>query len=760
MYKMICVIERLWRNHWLLLSFILLFMTAGCAAKPPAEPTAVTPEPTTRQSIIRKITVNEEQTSVLVTVKANQPLAYSSVKYFTPLGVVLYFPKTSLKGVLDTYTPESALIKKIIASELTEGYSRIQINLTDDVPYKIMREGNRLLINFRKPVAARSMGEDTAVVVPEETEQAPVSVLEEEVVKVEKPVKFEKPARVNRIDFVALEGGKSRVIIGATKMFKYKTEKPSSKRLLLKLFNTKISKSQMRPLITTRFKSAVDRIVPVQTASMGDTAVIAIQLREAVPYRVEQQEELFMVDFEPSIVLPRPLPDVRKPKWEQAMMKETEAAIVRKAVVLPAKPVLTDTGEGYTGRKISLDFQDADIRHVFRILHEISGKNFVIGADVKGRVTLKLENVPWDQVLDLVTRMNKLGTIEEGNIVRIAPLATLEAEEKAFEAKEAVEPLVTEYIPVNYSDASSIKTQLDEIKTGRGKVTTDTRTNMIIMKDTQTAIDNAREVIKRLDVVTRQVMIEARIVEASTDFAREFGIKWGGQTYHESGSTTRRLFGSSAGADYSSSGPNFAVNLPPTNLPTATLAAPGLGFIFGKVSNTVNLDLRLMAMETNAKGKIISMPKVATLDNEPAKIKQGYDYPFKTTDAETGIITTEWKPVDLLLEVTPHITPDNRINMKVKTTKNDLKIVLGETTIATNEAETKLLVNDGETIVIGGIIKDTLTWSEAKVPFFGDIPILGWLFKSKYRKTDKAELLIFITPKIIRLEEAAQVTGS
>jgi len=758
MYKMICVIEKLWRNHWLLLSFILLFMTAGCAAKPPAEPTTVTPEPATRQSIIRKITVNEEQTSVLVTVRANQPLAYSSVKHFTPLGVVLYFPKTSLKGVRDTYTPESALIKKIIASELTEGYSRIQINLTDDVPYKIMREGNRLLINFRKPVAARSVGEDTAVVVPEETEQATVSVLEEEVVK------FEKPAWVNRIDFVALEGGKSRVIIGATKMFKYKTEKPSSKRLLLKLFNTKISKSQMRPLITTRFNSAVDRIVPVQTAKMGDIAVIAIQLREAVPYRVEQQENLFMVDFEPSIVLPRPLLDVRKPKWEQAMMKETEAAIVRKGKEVPSvqAAALTDTGEGYTGRKISLDFQDADIRHVFRILHEISGKNFVIGADVKGRVTLKLENVPWDQVLDLVTRMNKLGTIEEGNIVRIAPLATLEAEEKALEAKKAVEPLVTEYIPVSYADASSIKTQLDEIKTERGKVATDARTNMIIMKDTRAAIDNAREVVNRLDVVTPQVMIEARIVEATTNFAREFGIKWGGQTYHSSDSTTRRLFGASAGGDYDDAvgATNFAVNLPPTNLPTATLLAPGLGFTFGTISSAFNLDLRLMAMETNSKGKIISAPRIATLDNKKAMIKQGIEYPINKED-EAGNVITEYRDVDLLLEVTPHVTPDNRVSVKIKATKNDLgDLISGIQSFTTNEAESELLVNDGETIVIGGIIKDTFSWSEAKVPFFGDIPILGWLFKSKYRKTEKAELLIFITPRIIRLEKAPQVAGS
>jgi len=179
--------------------------------------------------------------------------------------------------------------------------------------------------------------------------------------------------------------------------------------------------------------------------------------------------------------------------------------------------------------------------------------------------------------------------------------------------------------------------------------------------------------------------------------------------------------------------------------------AAGLGLTWGMVNNMLNLDLRLMAMETNSKGKIISTPRVLTLDNEKATIKQGYDYPFKQFD-ESGNTTITWKPVELMLEVTPHVTPDNRISILLKTTKNDLITKLGETTISKNEAETKLLVNDGETIVIGGIIKDTLTWSESKVPFFGDIPILGWLFRTKYQKTEKDELLIFITPKIIRLE--------
>jgi type IV pilus assembly protein PilQ len=384
--------------------------------------------------------------------------------------------------------------------------------------------------------------------------------------------------------------------------------------------------------------------------------------------------------------------------------------------------------------------------------------------------------VPWDQALDLILKMNQLGKTLEGDIIRIATLETLKKEEafkqaeisaaqKARKEQKTLEPLVTEYIAVNYSNAKTdILPHLEKILTkDRGTVTADERTNMAIITDVAEKIEQAREIVKQLDKVTPQVMIEARIVEATVGFARELGIKWGGNYYgtgtQASAPTTGRLFGASMGGNYDSAGQNYAVNLPAYNLPSAAKYAAGLGFAFSRIGGTtLALDLRLLAMETNSKGKIISTPKIATLDNEPAKIKQGYDYPFKQLD-ESGNTTITWKPVDLLLEVTPHITPDNRVSMAIKTTKNDLKTVLGETTIATKEAETKLLVNDGETIVIGGIIKETLSWSEAKVPFFGDIPVLGWLFKSKYRKTDKTEMLIFITPKIIQLEQQSNNTA-
>ena len=737
--------KRIWRNIGLLSSLALIIgVMGGCASKAPTKRGVLEPEAAFEEKVIYEITVAEQATQALVTIKGNEPLPYTSVKHLLPLGVVLYFPKTSLKGVQETYTPESTLIKSIVTTELTGrgGYSRIQINLKDDVPYKATQEENQLLVYFRKPIAERTEGEERPAAVPKE----PAVPEPEKGVEVEErpepreeggeAKKVGKPAWVNRIDFVMLKGRKSRVIVGTTDTVSFETAKPLDKRLLLKLFNTKIPKFQKRPLITTRFKSAVDRIVPIQTAKMGDTAVIAIQLREAVPYRVEQKENVLVVDLEPSTVPPRPLPDVKAPKWQE-VMKEAEAEIVKEAEVPPEEPVLTETGKVYTGQKISLDFQDADIRHVFRILHEISGKNFVIGDDVKGKVTLKLDNVPWDQVLDLVLEMNKLGSVEEGNVVRIARLSTLEAENKALQARaeaeqaaKELEPSVTAYISINYADASSIKSHLDEIKTDRGKVTIDTRTNMIIMKDIQAVIDDATEVVKKLDVVTPQVMIEARIVEVNTDFSREFGVQWG-ETYE--GTWGKGTYGFSGASGTG----NWAVNLPPAG-PTS-----GIGFNFTRIAGTsLTLAANLQAMESEGKGKIISSPRVLTLDNKRAYIRQGVEIPYQVL--EEGSYSLKWAPAELRLEVTPHITMDRRIAMNIVAKKDApdwSHTVQGAPAINKKETGTELLVNDGDTIVIGGIIIKEESLSEKRVPWLSSIPVLGWLFRSEIKKRGRERTL-------------------
>jgi type IV pilus assembly protein PilQ len=721
---------------------------------------------------VHRIAVSEDEVTALLTLYANQPLTYTAVKHQFPLGVVLYLPDTGLEGIQESYTPESSVIKSIQTSVLKRERpsSRIEVRLNEDVPYEVTRADNRILVSFKRPVAMSEEGtavEKPAVEEPiEVARQAEPEVkpkAEPEVQVAERPKPEAEPQKVaeedkglawvNRIEFEMLERGQSRLIVGTTKKVRYETQRSSDNRLLFKVFDARLPEFQKRPLITTRFKSAIDRVLPIQTPNMGDTAIIAIEFREAVPYKVQQDGGLCFIDFDASSEPWRPMPEVERPPWVQAM-KETEAAVVREVAQPPEKPTVTETGQAFTGERISLDFQDADIHNIFRILHEVSGKNFVIGDDVKGKVTLKLVNVPWDQVLDLVLKMNKLGTVVEGNIVRIARLSTLEAENKALAAKmqaeqtaEEQEPLMTEYIPINYAEAATIQKHLVEIKSPRGKISVDERTNMIIMNDVRAAVGNARDVVKRLDVVTPQVVIEARIVEANTDFSREIGIMWGaqyedGDGFGVGGATTQRWDGGLLG--------DYNVILPPA------AATSGIGFTFQRLGSAeFTLNANLLAMQEEGKGRIISTPKILTLDNKEAYIEQGLEIPYQVL--EEGSYSLKWAKAVLRLEVTPHITMDRRIAMKIIAKKDapDRSIVVqGAPAIDKKEAGTELMVNNGDTIVIGGIITREETLSNKGVPGLSKLPLLGWLFKSEAKDTTDKELLIFVTPTIVELQEA------
>ena len=375
--------------------------------------------------------------------------------------------------------------------------------------------------------------------------------------------------------------------------------------------------------------------------------------------------------------------------------------------------VLKKKVKQYTGEKIALDFFQTDIKNVFRILREVSGKNFAIDEDVSGKVTLTLDKpVPWDQVMDLVLRMNQLGMIVEGDIVRIATLATLKQEndlrkaqiaslQKEKEQIKALEPLETRYIPISYSDATTeVLPHIETIVTkDRGSVSVDVKNNQIIITDTADKIAQALDIAKQIDKVTSQVIIEARVVEVSENYSKELGFQWnlgvGPVTINDGES------------QYTT---GVAMNYP---------AATGNGFTlnYAKIAGTpFTLDATLTALEANGNGKILSAPKIATLNNKKARIKQGQEIGYLERDSAGGS-SVKFKDVDLLLEVTPHVTPDNRISMDIVIQKNDVvDFVDGVPVIATNEAQTQLLVNDGDTIVIGGIIKSTSTKKKEAFP--------------------------------------------
>ncbi len=586
------------------------------------------------------------------------------------------------------------------------------------------------------------------------------------------------PAWVNRVDFSSEEKGKSTVIIGTTRPVTYRMVREGEKKLLLNLYDTNLPGYRQRPLITTRFESALNRISPIQTPKMGHRSVIAFELRQSVPYTIEQVQNLILVHFDASTVPPKPLNQANLPNWEK-MVAQTEAQIEaapggeakkpkpgttgQPAAPTVAAPAPTEAGSGpqrqfyapqrkFTGEKIALDFYQTDIRNVFRILQEVSGKDYAIDKDVSGTVTLDLEKpVPWDQVLDLVLRMNQLGMVNEGDIIRIATLRTLTTEQKLRQARldaekaasdneKNLEPLETAFIPINYADAQKdILPQLQNVISDRGKLSVSTATNQIIIRDTADRIAAARALVKKLDRVTSQVLIEARVVEATTSFERDLGAEFG---MSSSGINSDMLGGT---MDYSVA----------TSYPVSTNST--LTWDFAKTLGTpFSLNATLTALEVEGESKTISAPRILTLDNKTADIKQGVSYPIIQLDAN-GNSTVVFKDIALELTVTPHVTQDHRISLKIDITKNDLGPIVGNNySFTIEEAKTDLLVNDGDTVVIGGVNKNTQTTGTSGVPWVKDIPILGWLFQSNTKNKTRDELLIFLTPHIVNLSVANQ----
>ncbi|MCP4106723.1 MAG: type IV pilus secretin PilQ [Desulfobacteraceae bacterium] len=616
------------------------------------------------------------------------------------------------------------------------------------------------------------------------------------------------PAWINQLDFVSEDAGKSKLVIGTTSAVEYDMAEESDKKLRLRLVNTRIPDYRQRPLIGPGFETAVDRITPMH--ANNNESVFSIDLLEAVPYFVEQTDTLLTVHFEASSIPPAPMVaarpsdygaetaslDKRDREFEIEVSGDTVPGKAGVSVKLPESPSMFEpaaesesysdiyespasddsfdlTAEPirkYTGEKIALDFFDTDIKNVFRILREVSGKNFAVDKDVGGKVTLTLEHpVPWDQVLDLVLKMNKLGKILEGNIIRIATDRTIDAERKQREKRlleeqeikkkrKDVEPLVTEYIPINYSDAGSeIKPHLEKFLTEkRGTISVDGRTNMIIMTDVADNIKKARLIVEKIDKVTPQVIIEAKIVEADTSFSRNLGTEWNmgvGLTTQTAGSALAEV-GKGPQRGYDVLGGTYGYDMA-MNLPSEFANLGSIGFNFTRIAGTpLLLEAKLVAMEQEGNGKIISAPKILTLDNKSATINQGVEYPYATY-SEKGT-NVEFKQIALTMTVTPHITPDNRISMKVSINKND---VIGDSNppaMTTKSATTELLVNDGDTIVIGGIVRESNTVSISGLPGLSKIPVIGWLFGSKKSTNSRQELLIFITPKIVQLEQRAQ----
>jgi type IV pilus assembly protein PilQ len=422
----------------------------------------------------------------------------------------------------------------------------------------------------------------------------------------------------------------------------------------------------------------------------------------------------------------------------------------------------------FTGEKLSLNFQNIEVRAVLQLIADFTGLNLVASDTVQGNITLRLQDVPWDQALDLVLKTKGLGKRQMGSVLLIAPAEEIAAREKVeLEAVRQVEelaPLVTEYMQLNYakaSDLAALLTSESGLLSDRGSAVVDERTNTLLMKDTGANLEKIREAFSLLDVPVRQVLIEARIVVATTDVSEEMGVKWGGGGFKNNGSNWTTVGGSrqtisegnqilfdratSAGAGSSTIDLDAAdiVNFGVTN-------GAATSFAIGYQTADYLLDLELAAIETDGKGEIVSQPRVMTADGKTATIESGTEIPYQEASS-SGATSTSFKSAVLKLEVTPQITPDDRIIMDLVINQDSVgELTSAGPSINTNSVETQVLVNNGETVVLGGIFQSTEVSQVNKTPFFGDLPLIGALFRYEQHTSEKAELLVFITPKLVK----------
>ncbi len=575
------------------------------------------------------------------------------------------------------------------------------------------------------------------------------------------------------------EGSVQKILISTNSDIKIEQSKNGKKKAALVLNGTDLGPLLERTLDVTDFGGAIDRI---SSYKVGDDVKFEVALGKTAKNIVRQDGNTIEWIFTANSRKPEVKDKKITPLGANSKTIDREDAsaydypmdrTAAYAVKLKKKKFKK---KKFTGRKIDLDFKDADIHNILRLLSDVGHVNIVTADDVSGSVTIRMRNVPWDQALDVILMAKKLGMVRDGNLIRVAPLATLEKEREMEIARrkqsKALEPLETRLIPVSYAQAGELQPRADDLLSDRGKLSVDSRTNVIIARDTVSNLDQIEALIRNLDTQTPQVLIEGRIVEASSTYAREIGIQWGGDfsasaaTANPTGLAFPSTVGVAGGATDNQTpvgglspvaggrpNPNFAVNLPAA---AGTGSGGALGITLGSIANNANLNLRLSAMEEEGTLRILSSPKILTLDNRQAHIEQGTLIPYSRISAQG--IQTAFKEAKLNLTVTPHVTADGSVLLKIKMTRDEPdfnnKGARGDPTILKREADTELLVADGHTAVIGGIYTRNHGTSYKKVPFFGDIPILGWLFKSRSDSDRRSEMLIFITPRIVNRAES------
>ncbi|MFF7707564.1 type IV pilus secretin PilQ [Pseudomonas sp. NPDC007930] len=608
--------------------------------------------------------------------------------------------------------------------------TRLIINMNTLAPYSTRAEGNNVYVLIGEGAAAlQASGPAKAAVPP------PVATA--------RGAAAAAPARspaiagkaISNVDFTRGELGEGNVVVDLNQAGIAPDIKEQGGKIVLTF-----AKTQLPDPLRVRL-DVKDFATPVQYVSStmaGDTSTITIEPTGTYDYSAYQTDNRLTIS-----VRPLSTDDVARRNADKNI---------------------------YTGDKLSLNFQDIDVRSVLQLIADFTNLNLVASDTVQGNITLRLQNVPWDQALDLVLKTKGLDKRKVGNVLLVAPADEIAARERQeLESQKQIQdlaPLRRDLIQVNYAKASDIA-KLFQSVTGaggkgaagadsggetRGSITVDDRTNSIIAYQTQESLDELRRIVAQLDIPVRQVMIEARIVEATVNYDKALGVRWGGTSTGHGNTTIYGL--DDNGDEAGNTGTSVGTNVPFVDLGAAN-ATSGIGI--GFVTNNTLIDLELSAMEATGNGEVVSQPKVVTSDKETAKILRGTEIPYQEASS-SGATTVSFKEAALSLEVTPQITPDNRIIMEVKVTKDEpdyLNEVLGVPPITKNEINSKVLINDGETIVIGGVFINSQSKTTEKVPFLGDVPYIGRLFRRDTVSDDKTELLVFLTPRIMNNQAIA-----
>ncbi|MBI5182678.1 MAG: type IV pilus secretin PilQ [Nitrospirae bacterium] len=776
---------------------LVIFALAACSPKTSQVKDTSTRAGKDKITRITNIDAKDIGDKTQLIIEGDNILSYTTFKLSDPLRLVVDFSDTTLGAYKDRLIINQGAITDIIPTEIGEPkkIARLEIALSQLVDSTVRQEGQRLIIDVEKPKIAEGAPKITEVPLVKEEPISPPSGELKPITTTGKPASVLSKVDIKRDDAV------TRVIVSGNGEINFNAFMISGNRLVVDVPDT-ITK--IKPQITIIKNHLIKQVRVGQHTKPEKKVRIVLDLTGQLAYSVSKENNQLIVAISKEAAIVKKeeamLAEARKPEVESKepvpAAKEPEKAItepisapVEEMAVKPEKSVekpqppaqkkgvqegatftYKEVGQvkRYTGKRVSLDFQDADIRNVIRLIADVSGYNLVSGDDVKGKVTIKLLNVPWDQAFDIILKMNSLGHIKEGNILRVATLKVIEeqlsSEAKAKEAEQKSGDLITKILYVSYGSAKDYVETLKKSLTPRGSIVIEEKTNAVIVKDIVRSVDEVTELVKTLDRKVPQVMIEARIVEADSTFTRELGIQWGfdqSSSIKKTGSYTLYSGGtksSSSDTTYTPltggvgvNGTGYMVNLPAS---VGQGTGGSIGLTFSNLAKSFNLDLQLSALETTGKGKILSNPKILALDNKEAYVQTGYRIPYSTTSTQGT--KTEWVEAVLQLKVTPHVTPDNHIMMAIKVEKNEADFsntaAEGVPTITTKEAKTDVLVNNGDTVVIGGIYKRTDQENVKGVPWLSKIPVLGWLFKKDYVYDKPEELIIFITPKITKLE--------